>query len=158
MSAIYLLNYKGDNRPNKSGLNIIGATSPITMFFSVGNDLSYVGKNIHFTNQDKPFDLDFNPLENRDPQFIHWLDDIVSKYNNDTQRNFASDFKAFHDYIIVSINRLNQFTSNANWNYAPISFNKGNDSVEVLGFKLGQANEKIPTRSDFEIDSELVIR
>ena len=48
MSAIYLLNYKGDNRPNKSGLNIIGATSPITMFFSVGNDLSYVGKNIHF--------------------------------------------------------------------------------------------------------------
>ena len=29
--------------------------------------------------------------------------------------------------------------------------------MEVLGFKLGQANEKIPTRSDFEIDSELVI-
>ena len=156
MSAIYLLNYKGNNRPNKSGLNIIGATSPITMFFSVGNDLSYVGENIHFTNQDKPFDLDFNPLEKRDPQFIHWLDDIVSQYNNDSQRHFESDFKAFREYIKASINRLNQFTSNANWNYAPISFNNGNDSVEVLGFKLGQANEKVPTNSDFEINSNLI--
>lgn len=156
MSAIYLLNYIGDNRPNKSGLNIIGATSPITMFFSVGNDLSYVGKNIHFTNQDKPFDLDFNPLENRDPQFIHWLNDIVSEYNNGQQRNFASDFKALYDYINKSINRLNQFTSNKGWNYAPISFNNGNDSVEVLGFKLGQANEKVPIQSDFEIDSNLI--
>lgn len=155
MSAIYLLNYIGDNRPNKSGLNIIGATSPITMFFSVGNNLRYVGDKIHFTNQDKPFDDGFNPLETRDPQFIHYLNDVIYEYNNRGGK-FANDFKSLYNYILVSINRLSNFTPNNNWNYNSISFNNGNDSVEVLGFNVGQANEKTPIKSDFEINSKLI--
>lgn len=156
MSAIYLLNYVGDNRPNKTGLNIIGATSPITMFFSVDNDLSYVGKHIHFTNQDKPFDGNFNPLEKRDINFIQYMVDTINAYG---QGQFAQDFKALYDYIIAATNRLDssiQLTHN-HTSYNTIESVVGTgDFVNVLGHYLGCAKEKEPTRSDFEIRSTLV--
>lgn len=156
MSAIYLLNYIGANRPNKTGLNIIGATSPITMFFSVDNNLSYVGDTIHFTNQDKPFDGQFNPLEKRDINFIQYLVDIIDAYGSG---QFANDFKAFYDYIRVATNRLPhhvQFTHGQN-SYNQIEITPGSgDFVNVLGYYIGCDKEKEPQRSDFEIKSTLV--
>lgn len=154
MSSIYLLNYIGDNRPNKTGLNIIGATSPITMFFSVDNDLSYVSKYIHFTNQDKPFDGKFNSLEKRDINFIQYLIDVINDYG---KGQFAQDFKSLYDYIETATNRLDH---NIQLNQTQNSYNQievdHSDFVNVLGYYLGCAKEKEPERSDFEIKSTLV--
>lgn len=165
MDAIYLLNYIGDNRPNKTGLNIIGATSPITMFFSVDNNLSYVSKYIHFTNGDNPFDGKYTPLEERDVNFIQYMVDITKNYDiaqNNKTGAFAADFKSVSDYIQTSCNRLpNGINLNNSTppqtTYNQIALSEGsNNFVEVLGFYLGCQGAKTPKNSDFEIDSTLV--
>jgi len=164
MDAIYLLNYIGDNRPNKTGLNIIGATSPITMFFSVDNDLSYVSKYIHFTNVDNPFDSKYTPLEKRHVNFIQYMVDMTKNYDAAQNRTgaFAEDFKSVSDYIQTSCNRLGDGITIDNSNppqttYNQIALTEGsNNFVEVLGFYLGCQCAKTPKNSDFEIKSSLV--
>ena len=67
LQNIYLLNYiQGPDE-----LNIIGATSPATLFFSNANDLSY--KNDIYFGQDRPFDPNYQPLYKRDFEFIKYL-------------------------------------------------------------------------------------
>ena len=44
MQRIYLLNYKGKNKPAQ--MNIIGATSPSTLFISSANNLSYASEEL----------------------------------------------------------------------------------------------------------------
>ena len=56
LKNIYLLNYL--EGPDE--INIIGATSPATLFFSNANDLEYVN-DIYF-GEDKPFDSEYQPL------------------------------------------------------------------------------------------------
>ncbi len=67
LKNIYLLNYL--EGPDE--LNIIGATSPATLFFSNANDLSYV--NDIFFGEDKPFDSEYQPLYKRDFEFVKYL-------------------------------------------------------------------------------------
>lgn len=62
---IYILNYK----KGKNMMDVIGATSPATLFFSSSNDLSYLSKEISF-GQDHPFDRELNPLYRRDYEYI----------------------------------------------------------------------------------------
>jgi hypothetical protein len=62
----YLLNYK----QGPEIINIIGGTSPATLFFSSANDLSYV--DIRFGN-DKVFDDHFVPLYKRGREFVKYL-------------------------------------------------------------------------------------
>ena len=64
LQNIYLLNYI--DGPDE--LNIIGATSPATLFFSSANKLDYIN-DIYFA-EDKPFDLDFQPLYKRDFEYV----------------------------------------------------------------------------------------
>ena len=155
MDAIYLLNYVGKDRPDKVGLNIIGATSPITLFFSIDNDLSYVSKHIPFTNGDKPFDGDFNPLENRDPSFIKYLKLLIDNYGKE---DFARDFKAVHDYIITACNNVSDdINLSGSYDYQNIEIEEGKaEFVSVLGHFIGCQAERQPENSDFEIKSTLV--
>lgn len=155
MDAIYLLNYIGKNRPNKVGLNIIGATSPITLFFSVDNDLRYVSEQIHFTNGDDPFDGDFNPLEKRDPSFVKYLNLFINKYGKSV---FASDFKAVHDYIVTACNNLPEGVDiSGTYDYQNIEVVAGaGEFVSVLGKFIGCQAERQPEKSDFEIKSSIV--
>lgn len=87
MQGLYLLNYKNGPKP----MNIIGATSPTTLFFSTPNDLSYT--NIYFGN-DKAFDLTFQPLYKRDVEYhkFLWLLKISTP-------NFATLFPEFNSYL-----------------------------------------------------------
>lgn len=62
----YILNYKKGNNM----LDIIGATSPATLFFSSANNLTYLSENITFANNDHPFDKDLVPLYKRDYEYI----------------------------------------------------------------------------------------
>lgn len=97
MDDIYLLNYIKGRKP----LNIIGATSPVTLFFSTANKLDYIN-DINF-GTDKPFDDDFQPLYRRNFEFIKalWLMKI-------TIPNFQSNFKEVNAYLQQTYERLGQ--------------------------------------------------
>ena len=69
LDSIYLLNYIDQTGPDK--MNIIGATSPATLFFTTANDLSYVGKKIRF-GTDSPFDEEYKPLFERETEYIKY--------------------------------------------------------------------------------------
>ena len=84
MDCIFLLNYIDPSAPNV--MNIIGATSPATIFFTSANDLQYVGKKIKFGN-DCPFDSEYKPLYKRDFEYIkYWWG--IKKSRKDFARAF----------------------------------------------------------------------
>lgn len=97
MDDIYLLNYIKGKQP----LNIIGATSPATMFFSTANKLDYVA-DINF-GTDKPFDDDYQPLYKRNFEFIKalWLMKI-------TIPDFQLCFPELSAYLNQTYERLGQ--------------------------------------------------
>lgn len=88
LGCIYLLNDL--NGPDE--LNIIGATSPSTLFFCNANDLSFV-TDIHF-NQDCPFDNDYQPLYNRDFEYVKYLFSLRKNI-----QNFTSLFPEIDNYL-----------------------------------------------------------
>lgn len=92
MKNIYLLNYIDPSGPAK--MNIIGATSPATLFFCSANDLSYVTKHVNF-NQDKPFDPALKPLFKRDFEYVKtWYILRTANINN-----FPTLFPEVNEYL-----------------------------------------------------------
>lgn len=79
MDCIYLLNYIDPSSTKE--MDIIGATSPATLFFTSANDLEYVGKKIKF-GDDSPFDSEYKPLYKRNIDYI--------KYWWSLKKNFAN--------------------------------------------------------------------
>ena len=154
MQNIYILNYK----KGKKELNIIGATSPATMFFSNANDLSYLSDKLSF-EKDKPFDSTYNPLYKRDAQYVKSLFLFRKIYPN-----FASVFPELNDYFNITFENLTQevrdeiraMDVNDVGNYGSISVAHGaqNDIVEVLGQRLFKLNGTVSIEnSDFLINS-----
>jgi hypothetical protein len=154
MQNIYILNYK----KGKKELNIIGATSPATMFFSNANDLSYLSSELSF-EKDKPFDSIYNPLYKRDAQYVKSLFLFRKLYPN-----FASVFPELNDYFDLTFQNLTQelreeirsMDVNNAGDYGSISVSHGaqNDIVEILGQKLFKLNGTTSIEnSDFLIDS-----
>lgn len=155
---IYILNYVGVGAPRP--LNVIGATSPATLFFSNANDLSYI-QGIQF-GQDKPFDDDYQPLYKRDEKFIEYLWWLRSSISG-----FASLFPEVYkylDYTYAAIgsqtlkNRLNvlqpQGTASPEGLKAiEVNSNNAVNFVEVLGHQLLQKQLKPVGKSDFTIKS-----
>jgi hypothetical protein len=70
MREMYLLNYK----QGRHKIDIIGATSPATLFFTPGNPemLEEIGREIRFGN-DSPFDKGLMPLYRRDLDYQAYL-------------------------------------------------------------------------------------
>lgn len=154
MQNIYILNYK----KGKKELNIIGATSPATLFFSNANDLSNLSEELSF-EKDKPFDSEYNPLYKRDAQYVKSLFLFRKCYSN-----FASVFPELDDYFEITFEHLNpelreeirNLNANDEGNYGTISVTQGtqNDIVEILGQKLYKLNGTTSIEhSDFLIDS-----
>lgn len=159
LQRLYFLNYIGPDRPNT--LNIIGSTSPVTLFFSVaneqndrGDDLSYVSPHIHF-GQDMPFDKGYQPLHNRDGEFIKYLYAFRKSVPG-----FAGIFKEVSSYLDECYKRLKQelkdeidaLTDASVNNYNKLSL--GNDFVEILGYNFHKRPDIRPS-SDFEINSSV---
>lgn len=155
LQDIYILNYK--NGLNE--LDIIGATSPRTIFFSTANRLEDVSKEINF-GQDRPFDSDFQPLYKRDKDYIKaWF--VLAKSIPD----FADLFPEVYEYLQMTLkkldvnfrNELKGLTSSdplAKSNIQ-VSVNQQTNIVEVLGYPiLKKLNEPIKG-SDFEIVSKV---
>nr|QRW40011.1 hypothetical protein [bacterium]QRW40343.1 hypothetical protein [bacterium]QRW40518.1 hypothetical protein [bacterium]QRW40566.1 hypothetical protein [bacterium] len=158
MQRIYLLNYRGKNRPAQ--MNIIGATSPATLFISSSNDLSYASNELKSSGKDRPFDDAYTPLYKRDFEFQKYLWALVYSYGLE---RFAAKFPEFYAYIKESFRHLRDdqkdaieaLDENSINNYPQLSLD-GN-TVEVLGINFhhsnDQANEEIP--SDFTIQSKI---
>lgn len=151
LQDIYILNYKN----GLNALDVIGATSPRTFFFSTANKLDDVSREINF-GQDRPFDSDFQPLYKRDKDYIKsWF--VLSKSVPD----FADLFPEVYEYLQATLkmlhvdfrNELKGLTSSdplAKSNIQ-ISFDQQINIVEVLGYPvLKKLNEPIKG-SDFEI-------
>lgn len=155
LKNIYLLNYL--EGPDE--INIIGATSPATLFFSNANDLSYVN-DIYF-GQDKPFDSEYQPLYKRDFEFIKYLFALRKAIPN-----FAGLFPEVDTYLSETYkqiddqnkkNELNNITSNALNDFDKISVKdvQQNDLVEVLGYDLyKKANRPVTSTSEFIIKTQ----
>ena len=152
---IYLLNYV--EGPDE--LNIIGATSPATLFFSGANSLDYV-QDIFFTNNDKPFDDEFQPLYKRDFDYIKawWtLRKTISSFSNlypeiETYLNLT--FKAIKDQLVK--NKLNSITSASvsDFSYIDVQSYQQTNQVEVLGAPLFKKKGGVNANNEFAIKAE----
>jgi len=103
MDSIYLLNYK--NGPEIT--NIIGATSPATLFFTSANELKYVGDTIRF-GSDRPFDDEYAPLYKRDLDYqkLWYLLRISNK-------DFPKLFPEVNKYLDENFKKLSAEDQNA---------------------------------------------
>lgn len=156
MNRIYMLNYKGPDRT--SDMNIVGGTSPATLFFSSANDLKFVSKQVLFDN-DRPFDDDYQPLYKRSFEFQKYLF-ALRKSNN----NFAKDFPEVSDYLDLTYaclsneqkNELDALTKTSVNDYEPIGVgNRGQDFLEILGRPFHKKMKATNWKSDFAIRSSL---
>ena len=153
LKNIYLLNYtKGPDQ-----LNIIGATSPSTFFFSSANNLDYI-KDIFFANNDRPFDGAYAPLYQRDFDYIKvWW--TLRK----TIPSFSYLFPEIDDYLNLTFRaitdqnikqKLNAVTSATTKDFSLIDIQSHQQSnqVEVLGTVL------FKKKSGEKIENEFTIR
>lgn len=147
---LYLLNSK----EGRDEINIIGGTSPITLFFTTANKLDYT--NIRFGN-DKAFDGEFQPLYKRDFNYIKFLFGFRRSLPD-----FSRDFKAFYEYLNLTLHNLTAEQRSEILNYTDfeIDFERltvqgDNNFVEVLGNPLRKKTERSINISD---NSGFVIR
>ncbi len=150
---IYLLNYKRGAQL----LNIIGATSPATVFFSNANANSFVSERIVF-GQHKPFGKSFEPLYKRDAEYIKaWysfrkgiadFSELFPEIDDYLNQNFAAIKDAKLKDEILSIGESCDAFEN-------IKLSEGNsDIVEVLGYNILALRPRKINDSDFEIRSK----
>jgi hypothetical protein len=119
MDRMYFLNFKS----GPSEMNIIGATSPATLFFTSANNLSYVSGAITF-GLDRPFDEDLLQLYRRDFEYQkYWY--ALRKSIPD----FAQRFPEVEKYLVKNLqlmsqesrNRINAIVGSDYLNYSTIS-------------------------------------
>jgi hypothetical protein len=162
MDRMYLLNFTKDEF-DTSEINIIGATSPATLFFTSANNLDYVTRNIQFGN-DRPFDKLYCPLYKRDLGYLKYLWTLKASIDN-----FSRLFKEVDAYMTESFNLMDDKTKRTLRSITKDDLEKfvdipvgGSSShpVEVLkGVKLKQGIiNPIPIEeSGFTIDSDYKI-
>ena len=156
MQRFFILGYTGDKR--KTEFDVLGATSPATLFFSIANDLKYVSKEIPF-NTDFPFDDDYNPLVKRDKEFIKYLFALKK-----SRRDFADLFPEVTAYLDLTYENLDVPTKNeisamdatSVSNYDSLYTADGNNVVEIISgmtFHAKQKSDNATITSDFSINS-----
>lgn len=156
MKSIFMLRYVGPGSPKQ--FNIIGATSPATLFFTSANDNSCVSNYIKFGTH-KALDPDvFVKLSKRDANFIKYMYDLRASIPD-----FALKFMEVDEYLNNSfgelpyelqqyVNAVAQGTQ-ISANYDELDYMSG-VPVEVLGFPLGKLRPvDIGAVSDFALDT-----
>ena len=154
MDKVYLLNYKGPDRKDPQ-INIIGATSPATLFFSSANDLTYVSDHLRFRNNDRPFDSEYTPLYKRDIEFQKFLYALRLSIG---KTQFAALFGAVDSYMDLSYGELPEeykakidaLNEESVENYEVLT-DGGSNCVDILGYPVRKRNETGVIESDFEI-------
>ncbi len=148
---------------------IIGATSPVTLFFTPDNDLSSVDVQFSIANgQDRVFDKIYMPLYQRDASYIKFLfsffyahsqlqgsmKEVWNYFELNLKRLEESNFNLF-DTILNEI-RPNAVIDYPN-KYEDLDTGTRGDDVLILGChyrKKKSDNKNIEQQSDFVIDSK----
>ncbi|MES2487459.1 MAG: hypothetical protein V4581_16120 [Bacteroidota bacterium] len=145
---LYLLNYKAGPKP----LNIIGGTSPASLFFTSANNLKYV--NIPF-GKDIAFDDTYQPLYKREFEY--------QKFIYGLKRNmpdFSRKLKAVDNYLDYNFELLTAEQKNIINSYTKTEFESdferltagtAGTPVEILGFDLRKKKDAAPATSGFII-------
>jgi hypothetical protein len=151
LQQFYLLNYK----KGQGWLNMIGGTSPATLFFSSANNHDYV--QLEF-GQDKLFDEVYCPLQDRNEDYILFLYSLRV-----AMPGFRTRFHIMDAYLELCLPLLRTATkekvillesSNYCGNYNPISIAGEGNHPEIGGFELRGIkinNAKPQEESDFVI-------
>lgn len=152
---IYLLNFKIGPKP----INIIGATSPATLFFCSANNLSYVTSEVDFANGDKPFDGDFQPLYKRDPNFVTYLWALMKSYPTmsvempELVGYLEKTYEKLDSKLKDNLQTVTEQTIN---DYDLLTFGASNQlEVEIINGLKYHVKPKVAIKSDFEISSTL---
>lgn len=147
---------------------IIGGTSPSTLFFTSGNNLSFA--NINFGN-DVLFDSDLKPLYKRDPEYQKYLHHFFKAYPE-----LSSRMREFGGYLEKSLNLLtnsnielyseimqfankpaNILKQELDSIYDSLDTGIAGDNLEIIGCLLKK--KKIKDRAKFiEENSDFVIK
>lgn len=156
LKRMYLLDYIGPDKPQQ--MNIIGATSPSTFFFTSANDLSYISKYIGF-GKDRAFNGDFQPLYKRDFDYqMYWF--CLQKAMPD----FADLYPEINTYLNLSYTKLSNSQKEKiraldkdayDTYYDDLSVTSDANLVEVLGFHLKKRKDVTDVKSDFQISSSI---
>lgn len=149
LKRIFLLHYEKGPHP----LNIIGGTSPATLFFTSANNLNYT--NLQSGN-DKFFDDQFCPLYKRDKEYIKFVFALKNQIPE-----FASKFPFVEEYLNLSYAKLDfqlrEDLSRSNldlWynNLRNLNIDDSQNIVEIIGFPIkmkADASALIEETSDF---------
>ncbi len=151
LEKIYLINYTGGDEP----INIIGGTSPSTLFFTSANKYELQGFQI---GNDILLDDEYKPLYQRDPDYIKYLFALrknIPRFSSkmaELDNYFDQTYKHLSRELKDKVGQLEDYYKNLpNLNIAG-----GGEIVEVLGVNLKKAKGKQDTikDSDFVIKSE----
>ena len=154
MKSFYLLHYVGKFRQTQ--LDIIGATSPATLFFCSANDFSYLSDDIRF-GKDKVFDNEFASLDQRDEKFIIFYFAYQKAFPN-----FARLFPEVNEYMdLVYKNgltpdqkdKVDSLNTNSINDYPELIINP--NKVDINGVIYRQCPDNIKVKSGFEIKSNI---
>ena len=154
MKTMYLLHYTGKYRQTQ--LDIIGATSPSTLFFCSANDFSYLSEDIRF-GKDQVFDSQFASLDQRDEQFIIFYFAYQKAYPN-----FARLFPEVNEYMDLVYksgltpeqkDKIDSLNTNSVNDYPELVINP--NKVEINGVFYRQCPENVKVKSGFEIKSSI---
>ncbi|MEE0804599.1 MAG: hypothetical protein U0L77_04125 [Prevotellamassilia sp.] len=154
LNCVYLLHYFGQHR--KTQLDIIGATSPATLFFSSANDFSYLSEDIRF-GKDKVFDSEFASLDQRDDKFIVFYYAYRRAFPN-----FARLFPEVNSYMDLVYkqgltpdqkDKVDAITINSINEYPELLINP--NKVEINGVCYRQCPDNAIVKSGFEIKSDI---
>ncbi|THU39442.1 hypothetical protein FAM09_13130 [Niastella caeni] len=147
----YLLNYK--HGPEL--INIIGGTSPATLFFSSANDLSFV--DISFAN-DRVFDNKYFPLYKRGRDFIKFFYSFRAAFPR-----FSEVFPDINTYLDLTVEMLDDAMkdtiramdeTNYQSEYVEIVVHAEGNNAEILGTKLRTKNYGVIPSGD---DNDFII-
>lgn len=154
MRSVYLLHYFGQHR--KTQLDIIGATSPATLFFSPANDFSYLSEDIRF-GKDKVFDSNFASLDQRDDKFIVFYYAYRLAYTNFARLfpevNTYMDMVYKHGLTPDQKDKIDALTANSINEYPELLVNP--NRVEINGVCYRQCPDNANVKSGFEIKSDI---
>ena len=154
MKSVYLLHYVG--RYRQIQLDIIGATSPATLFFCSANDFTYLSEDIRF-GKDKVFDAHLASLDQRDEQFIIFYFAYQKAFPN-----FARLFPEVNEYMELVYksgltpdqkDKVDSLSTNSINDYPELVINP--NKVEINGVNYRQCPENIKVKSGFEIKTNI---
>lgn len=154
LRSIYMLRYVGPGSTKQ--FNIVGATSPATLFFTSANEAKCVTENIKFGTHGALDAQKYVKLADRDANFIKYMYDLrasipdfaikfkeVDEYLNNTYASLSLEIQQY----VNAINNGTQISAN----YDELEYSAG-VPVEVLGYPLGKLRPlNIGEFSDFAI-------